>query len=364
MTQIADLIIIGGGIAGISAAARLAPHAKIVVLEGEPHLAYHSTGRSAAIFIRNYGNAILRALNGVSYAQLAGDMIGDNTLSPRGELLLVRAQDHAHLETYMLGADGVDQLTPAEACAMVPALKRDQFISAVYEADAQDIDVDLLVQGCARMARGAGAQIVTSAPVTALRRDAQTWQISTPNEIYEAPIVINAAGAWADRIADMAGVPQVGLQPMRRSAVMMGVPAGMDVRNWPLFGGIAEDWYAKPDGDRLMISPADADPVEPQDAWPDDMVLAEGLFRFEQMVDISVIKPSHSWAGLRSFVPDDTPVCGFDSEHEGFFWLAGQGGYGVQTSPALSRLTADLVLQRESELSGDVLAGLSPARFR
>lgn len=363
MTTTADIIIIGGGIAGISAAARLAPEAKVIVLEREAHLAYHSTGRSAAVFILNYGNATLRALNKASVGDMQGGLLGQSVLSPRGELLVVKPGDEAHLEAFMQGASGVNLLTPSEACAIVPVLKAERFDSAIYEAEAQDIDVDRLLQGCARLAREAGARIVVNAGVTQLRRVGDLWQVQTEGHSYAAPVVINASGAWADQLGQMAGCEPIGLQPKRRSAVMMPVPGDMDVRNWPVFGSIAEDWYAKPDGNRLMISPADEDPVEPQDAWPDDMVLAEGLFRFEEMVDIPVVKPSHSWAGLRSFVADKTPVCGFDPEKEGFFWLAGQGGYGVQTSPALSQLTADLVLGKNSALPSTVLRAVSPARF-
>ncbi|HAR53493.1 MAG TPA: glycerol-3-phosphate dehydrogenase, partial [Roseovarius nubinhibens] len=180
-----------------------------------------------------------------------------------------------------------------------------------------------------------------------------------------APTVVNAAGAWADALAALAGLPGVGLQPMRRSAVIMEVPEGLAVDSWPLFGALLEGdegWYAKPEAGRLMISPADEDPVAPGDAWPDDMVLAEGLYRFEQMVDIPVTRPSHSWAGLRSFVPDRSPVLGLDPLADGFCWLAGQGGYGVQTAPAMAALARDA-------LSGGIAdaglaSSLSPARFR
>ncbi len=364
MTKTTDIIIIGGGIAGISAAARLAPEARVIVLEGEPHLAYHSTGRSAATYILNYGNTPIRALNAASKAPLEGALLGQSVLSPRGMLLLIKEGDEDHLTDFLQGSDGIENLTTPEVQKIVPLVRGDLIVGGVYEPDAQDIDVDLLLQGCARLARDDGAQIVMSAPVTAITQQASTWTVRTLEGDYEAPVVINAAGAWADVIAGLAGVDTIGLQPKRRSAVMMPVPEGLDMTGWPLFGDIAEDWYAKPDGNRLLISPADADPVPPQDAWPDDMVLAEGLDRFSTMVDIPLVRPTHSWAGLRSFVPDGTPVCGFDPEAEGFFWLAGQGGYGVQTSPALSRLAADLVLGQASELQADVVAALGVERLR
>ena len=364
MSKTADIIVIGGGIAGISAAARLAPEAKVVVLEAEPHLAYHSTGRSAATYILNYGNAPIRALNAASRAPLEGDLLGESVLSPRGMLMVAPAQDQALLSEFLDSSDGVQEISPAEAQAMVPALKVDEIASAAYEPNARDIDVDLLLQGDARQARDNGAEIVTSAPVEAAARQNRSWRVTTPAGTFEAPILVNASGAWADQVGAMAGAEPIGLQPLRRSAVIMPVPADMSVRNWPLFAAIKEDWYAKPDGDRLLISPADEDPVDPQDAWPDDMVLAEGLYRFESMVDVPIVKPSHSWAGLRSFVADKTPVCGFDPAEEGFFWLAGQGGYGVQTSPALSRLAADLILGKTPEIAEEVVAALSVDRLR
>lgn len=364
MTETTDILVIGGGIAGVNAAAMIARHAKVTVLESELQLGYHSTGRSAAIFILNYGNATLRALNAVAYPELLGGMIGENVLSPRGELLVARPQDVPTLEAYLEGTDGVDRLTPDEAVALVPVLKRDQIALAAYESEAQDIDVDRLLQGCTRLLRERGGQIVTGQKVLSLEAQAGGWRVRTGGQDYTARIVVNAAGAWAEEIAALAGAPRIGLQPMRRSAVIMPVPEGLTgARDWPLFASAVDDWYAKPESSGLMISPADEDPIDPCDAWPDDMVLAEGLHRFEQMVDIPIVKPSHSWAGLRSFVPDHTPVCGFDPVAEGFFWLAGQGGYGVQTAPALAALAEALVLGKTPALPESVVAALSPERF-
>lgn len=365
MTETTDILVVGGGIAGISAAAMLSPHAKVTVLEGEPQTGYHSTGRSAAIFILNYGNATLRALNAVAYPELLGGMIGENVLSPRGELLVARPEDVPTLEAYLEETDGIDRLTPDEAIELVPVLKRDQIALAAFESEAQDIDVDRLLQGCIRRLRDSGGQIVTGQKVQAIEKQDAGWRVRTSGQDYIAKVVVNAAGAWADEVAALAEVSRIGLQPMRRSAVIMPLPEGLTgARDWPLFASAIEDWYAKPESTGLMISPADEDPIDPCDAWPDDMVLAEGLYRFEQMVDVPVVKPSHSWAGLRSFVSDHTPVCGFDPEADGFFWLAGQGGYGVQTSPAMAALAAALVLGKTPELPQSVVMALSPERLR
>jgi D-arginine dehydrogenase len=364
MAQTADIIVIGGGIAGISAAAELARKARVIVLETEKHLGYHATGRSAAIYIRNYGNATLRRLNAIAHAPLAGALLGESVLSPRGEMLIATEDELEVLETTLAGAEGMERLTAAEAVALVPVLRQERIAAAVIERDAQDIDVDRLLQGNARLCRDRGGQIETGQAVGGLARAQGMWRVETTSQRFEAPVVVNAAGAWADRIAGLAGLRRIGLQPLRRSAVIMGLPPGIRGHlNWPLFGSVRENWYAKPDAKGLMISPADEDPVEPQDAWPDDMVLAEGLYRFEQVVDVPVIRPSHSWAGLRSFVADRTPVVGFAPETEGFFWLAGQGGYGVQTSPALAAITHALCCAGGAGFDRSLLDALSPARF-
>lgn len=364
MTQTTDIVVIGGGIAGISAAAALAEHATVTVLEAENQLGHHSTGRSAAVFILNYGNAALRALNALAYPALDGGLLGETVLSPRGELLVATANSLPALEAYLEGSEGVERITPDEARKMVPVLRREGLVAASYEEQALGIDVDRLLQGCLRLFKSRGGHVETNAPVHGLEQLGNGWRVETPSGDIHTQIVVNAAGAWADEIAALAGVGRIGLQPMRRSAVIMPMPTDLEeYRHWPLFASAVEDWYAKPEATGLMISPGDEDPVEPQDIWPDDLVLAEGLYRFEQMVDLPIVRPSHSWAGLRSFVPDRSPVCGFDPEATGFFWLAGQGGYGVQTSPALTALTVSLCTEQTTDFPADLTAALSPARF-
>ena len=364
MTRHADIIVIGGGIAGMSAAAELARDADVLLLEAEPQPGYHSTGRSAAVFIRNYGNATLKALNALSFPALDGALLGETVLKPRGELLLAQEAELAAFHAYLDGSSGIDILTAAEACARIPVLRRERIAAAAFEADAQDIDVDRLLQGNQRLLRERGGQVLTGRRVTGLTRRGGAWHVETATHRFAARLVVNAAGAWADHVAAMAGLRGVGLQPRRRSAVIMPVPPGVTGhRTWPLFASAAETWYAKPDPGGLMISPADEDPVAPQDAWPEDMVIAEGLHRFSEMVDLPIVRPSHSWAGLRSFVADKTPVAGFAPDAEGFFWLAGQGGYGVQTSPALAALAGALCRGDAADWDADLLAALSPARF-
>lgn len=361
-----DIIVIGGGIAGVSAAAELARGgARVTLLEGEPQLGYHSTGRSAAIFIRNYGNATLRALNAAAEPVFEdpGDICDGPLLSPRGELMIAREDELPVLEAYLDGATGIERLTAVQAGEIVPILRTDCIAGAMIEHGAQGIDVDRMLQGYARFLRSHGGQIITGARVGDIRHDGALWQVETPQGRFTAPLIVNAAGAWADQVALRAGVAQIGLQPMRRSAAIIPAPAGHDCEKWPVFGSISETWYAKPEAGKLMVSPADEDPVDPHDAWADDMVLAEGLHRFEQAVTVTVTRVEHSWAGLRSFVADRTPVVGFAPDKPGFFWLAGQGGYGVQTAPALSRLTAALILGQKPELAPEVIAALAPERF-
>ncbi|WP_299847971.1 FAD-binding oxidoreductase [uncultured Roseovarius sp.] len=361
-----DIIVIGGGIAGISAAAMMSEDAEVLVLEREPQTGYHSTGRSAATFIRNYGNATLRALNAASEPVLAQpDGIAESSLlSPRGELLVANEEELDALKAYAAGGSGIDHITADEAVQLVPILKRDRLVAGLYEESAQDIDVDRLLQGYIRLLRSRGGQIVTNSEVVAIIREGNDWRVETKGLSVTAPVVVNAAGAWADIIANMAGVQKIGLQPFRRSAVLMAVPSDISgAEKWPLIASAEETWYAKPDAGKLLISPADEDPVDPHDVWPDDMVLAEGLHRFEEATNFPITRPTHSWAGLRSFTSDRTPVAGFAPDAPGFFWLAGQGGYGVQTSPALAALTHALCCGKSPALATEVVTAISPARF-
>ncbi len=361
----ADVIVIGGGMAGISAAARIAADAQVVVLESERHLGYHSTGRSAAIFIRNYGNATLRALNARSarFFDAPGCVADAPLLTPRGVLLLAGEDEIADLDAYATGAEGLEPLTAEDATRLVPILRPDRIAAAAYERDAQDIDVDLMLQGFARLLKSRGGRVVTGSKVDEISRDDDLWTVQSGDVRYSAPIVVNAAGAWAGEIAARAGALPIELTPCRRSAAVLPPPADHDVDSWPLFGSVTETWYAKPYSGRLMVSPADEDPVEPHDTWADDMVLAEGLDRYESAVTEPVTRVESNWAGLRTFAPDRTPVVGFDPVAEGFCWLAGQGGYGIQTAPALAEIVAGIIAGTTGDVPDSLRAALSPARF-
>jgi D-arginine dehydrogenase len=355
------IIVIGGGIAGISAAARLSADADVTLIEGEKALGYHASGRSAALIEKNYGAPSVQALNRASVNYLSDANGG--YLTQRGLMIIADTHEEAALDDD-LKTMGLERITPDEALKMVPVLDPKKVAFAGYHADAHDIDTDRLMQDFAKVLRSNGGTILTGQPVTAIAHTPQGWVITLGGETLHADKIVNAAGAWADHIAVMAGIQPVGITPYRRSMARIAAPGGHDPARWPMFFGIHETWYAKPDAGALIISPADEDPVEPHDAWADDMVLAEGLERYQNMVAIPLTKPISTWAGLRSFAPDRTLVLGPDPDQPDFIWCAGQGGYGFQTSPAASQLVADLTFGRPSSLPDETVDALRPDRLR
>lgn len=363
MTVTADIIIIGGGIAGISVAARLSEEARVIVLEREAAAGTHSTGRSAAILVQNYGNATLRALTAASVPFFEDcTLSGTPLLSPRGDLAVTGEQNLPEFEKFIANATGLEVLTPAEAAGLFPLLREERIAGAALEADARDIDVDALLQGFLKQLRSQNGKVHCNSAISSIVRNG-VWCVKTAADTYEAPVLVNAAGAWADEIAALAGMKLVGLTPMRRSAAVLPAPQGEDISRWPMVGAFDESWYCKPQSGKLLVSPSEEDPLPPQDVCPDDMVLAAGLDRFERATHYKLSRVERSWAGLRSFVADRTPVAGFAPDADGFFWLAGQGGYGIQTSPALSRLAADLVLGRKPDIADEkTVAALSAGR--
>jgi len=355
----ADFLIVGGGIAGVSAAARLSGLGSVILLEAEEALAHHASGRSAALFEPRYGAP---AVVGLSLASEAYFRSLPGVLSPRGLLLVAKAgAEEAFAQD--LQAMAFDPISVAEARDIVPILNPGVVALAGYADHAEDVDTDLLVQGFAREAKGRGARILTKARVSAIAKDGAGWRVTSQAGEFTARMLVNAAGAWVDQIAALAGVRPLGFTPYRRSMARIPAPGGLDVSRWPMMFGPGEDWYAKPDAGALIVSPAEEDLMEPHDAWADDMVLAEGLARYEEMVTEPVTRLLASWAGLRTFAPDRVLVIGPDPRDPGFFWLAGQGGYGFQTCPAASQLAADLIGGRAPELDAGLVAALSPARF-
>ena len=376
MTQTsADYLIIGGGIAGAAIGYWLAPHAHVILLERESQPGYHSTGRSAALFFESYGPPQVRALTCASRAFFERPPAGFTDhpiLTPRGALMVAGDGQESLLEEHdaivRSVSDKAQRLDAIQACALVPALRRERVIGAVYEPDASDMDVHALHQGYLHGLRACGGQVQCDAPVTAMEYAGNRWRVSAGAQVFEAPVVVNAAGAWCDVIATMAGAAPVGLVPMRRSAFTFAPPEGVDPSRWPMFIGVDETYYVKPDAGLLLGSPANADPVAPHDVQAEELDIALAIDRIESMTTLSIRRPRHVWAGLRSFVADGSLVGGYDATVPGFFWAAGQGGYGIQSSAAAGELYAAML--RGIELPQHIIAfgadpvQLSPSRIR
>jgi D-arginine dehydrogenase len=344
-----DVLVVGAGIAGASVAHFLAPHARVAILEREAMPGYHTTGRSAAMFMESYGPPQVRALTRASRAFLAATVNGELPLiAPRGALYVARAEQADALDALhdQLRRDGVSvqRLDAAAARARVPVLRDAAAAIALLDEGAYDIDVDRLHQHFLRGARAHGAQLVVDADVRAIGFAAGRWAVDTPAQRFTAPLLVNAAGAWADVIGTMAGAVPIGLEPRRRSAFTFAPPTGVDVRGWPCVVGIDEDFYFKPEAGVLLGSPANADPVPPHDVVAEELDVATGIHRIEEATTLAIRRPLRTWAGLRSFVPDGALVGGFDDALPGFFWCCGQGGYGIQTSPAMGQACAARLL--------------------
>ncbi|MBK8741025.1 MAG: FAD-binding oxidoreductase [Betaproteobacteria bacterium] len=355
-----DVIILGAGMAGSSLAAELGSRNSVLLLEAEDQPGRHSTGRSAAMFLETYGNAAIRALTRASRAFYDHPPAGFTDvalLAPRGCLFVADTGQLELLDAILAEPDmrrTSRRLDVGEALRRVPILDPAWLAGAVLDESGFDIDVAALHQGYLRMAKRAGVRLVTGAGAALLERHGALWQVRSAAGDFEAPVVVDAAGAWADQVALQAGVRPVGLQPLRRTAMMLPAPPGHDIRGWPLVVGAAEDFYFKPDAGQLLLSPANEDPMPPCDVAPEELDIAIAVDRFERATTVHVQRVARRWAGLRSFVADRTPVVGFDDAAAGFFWLAGQGGYGIQTAPAMARAAAALV--RGEAIPADIAA--------
>jgi len=371
----ADVIVIGGGMAGASAAYEIAALHRVVLLEREEFCGYHSTGRSAASFTENYGTSVIRRLAQASRAFFERPPPGfcDVALvAPRGILTIARAdQLDALARAFERGRDLVPDIAEigvAAAVTWIPILRRDYIAGAFLEPRSRDIDVHAVHQAFLKGFRSRGGTIVTDADVAVLERHHGRWHIKSRAGAFEAAVVVDAAGAWAEEVAAMAGVRPIGLVPKRRTAFSVDAPSGIDVASWALVDDVGGAFYFKPDAGRLLVSPADATPSPPTDAQPEEIDVAVGLDRLQRATTLAVPRITHKWAGLRSFVADGSPVVGWDDEVDGFFWLAAQGGYGIKTAPALARAVAGLIAR--DGLPRDLLDfgldewALGPARCR
>jgi D-arginine dehydrogenase len=361
--------------AGASVACNLAPHARVLLLEREPHVAYHSTGRSAALYAPNYCSALVQRLTLAGQAFLNAPPSGfaaTPLLHERGYLMIGNDSQLAGREQYEREACAANlattRLSPQEALALVPVLRPDSFDWALLDPNAWDLDVDALLQGFLRGARAHGTQVLTGREVLTLRRDGAGWRVGGQDFNLHARVVVNAAGAWADELAALAGVAPLQLVPHRRTAFTFDAPAGHDCARWPMVADVDERFYFKPDASRLLGSLGEERPSPAVDAQPEDLDVAVAVDRIEQVVDFSVRRVLRSWTGLRVFGPDRDPVCGFEPATPGFYWHAGLGGYGIQTAPALGMFSAAMILGHElpGALHGQGIssAQLAPHRLR
>lgn len=375
MVDRTDFVVIGAGIAGASVAYELSRDSSVALIEREHQPGYHSTGRSAAVFTEIYGNAAIRALTVASAPFFGNPPEGFASYplwSPRALIMVAREDQREELEALYRQAvrlvPSIRIIDTDEVLARAPMLRGDYVSGGLLEEKSSDLDVHEIHAGFLRGARARGARLVQNADVRSLTRDSQGWTIETTAGLVSARVVVNAAGAWADEVAGLAGAAPIGLVPKRRSAFTFTFEPQQPVRDWPTIIDISEEFYFKPEAGKLLGSPADETPSPPCDAQPEEIDIAIAIDRIGQAADFSVRSVDRKWAGLRSFVADKTPVVGYDDRVKDFFWLAAQGGYGIQTSPALSRAAAALL--RRTDMPDDIVAlgvtaaTLSPVRLR
>ena len=363
-----DAIVIGAGHAGATAAAHLSTTHRIALLEAEESAGYHTTGRSAAIWIQNYGPADVRRLSAASRGFFESPPDGFSAapiFSPRPVVTITPHGELAALEDMLAAGEGLEPISVEEVAAMVPPLKKHAIAAAAIERDAFDMDVAGLHQGFLQMLRKSGGALALRNRAGRIERRGGAWLVETSSgSTFRAPVLVDAAGAWGDEVAEIAGVARIGLQPKRRTALIVD-PGPYDCSTWPLLGDALHSWYVRPEARRkLMISPADETDMPPHDVQPDELDVAIAIDRMQQALDIPVTRVEHRWAGLRSFTPDRSLAIGPDRGTPGFFWMIGQGGYGIQTAPAAGRLLAALVRGDDPGDLAPVVPMIDPNRFR
>ncbi|MGI8943129.1 MAG: NAD(P)/FAD-dependent oxidoreductase [Qipengyuania sp.] len=382
-----DVLVIGGGIAGLSAAARLTRHARVCVLEGEAALGFHASGRSAAFAHFSMDDELVRRLTAASMPCFRQPPMDDRTPPARTHpaMFVARGEEigalEAHEDIHRRLAPGYRRLSSAEAQEIVPVLRADAVAGALLDPNAMKLDSDAMLQGNRRDLAAAGGELVLGARVEALGRDGGgggvggggsgggRWIAQTAAGNFAAPVLINAAGAWGDALARLAGLRPLGLTPLRRTVITFDAPEGHETANWPFTKTVGQGFYFEPEGaGRLLACPMDETASEPCDAQPEEEDIALAAWRIEQATTMQVLRMASKWAGLRTFARDRLPVAGFASDAPGFFWLAGQGGFGLQTSPAMALAVEALVTGGDwpEELAerGVTAEDLSPARLR
>ncbi|MBV9740804.1 MAG: FAD-binding oxidoreductase [Hyphomicrobiales bacterium] len=362
-----DIVVIGAGIAGATAAAHLASEKRVALVEAEDAPGYHTTGRSTALWILNYGPADVRAMTALSRGFFETPPPGfceTPLMSRRPVVTLATAAQEAGFRKLLAQGRGMRELSSAETKERIPALRPGYAVAAAIEDDTFEMDVAALLQGFLRQLRASGGVLALRRRARRIDRQGGEWHVEVSGgDVFTAPVVVNAAGAWGDEVASLAGVAPLGLQPKRRTALIID-PAPWKVADWPAMSDAVTSWYAKPEArSKLLVSPAEETDMTPHDAAPEDIDVAIAIDRMQQALDIEVRRVEHSWAGLRSFTPDRSLAIGWDPKVEGFFWSVGQGGYGIQTSPAQGRLVAALINEGELAEELSFAALVDPARF-
>lgn len=347
-----DVAIVGAGIAGASLAWTLAPHARVLLLERESQPGMHSTGRSAAMFMESYGTPQVRALTRASrafYERPPPGFTEAPILAPRGVLYAAWRGQEAPFDSLFdeLRATGsaVQRIDATETLRRVPVLQASGLLGAIAESDAMDVDVNALLQGYLRGLVRQGGTIWRDAELQRAEPSGGAWTVTLADgRRSRCRTLVDAAGAWADTVAERCGARPLGLQPKRRSAFTFAAPTGTDARAWPTVADVGEAWYFKPDAGQLLGSPANADPVPAHDVLPEELDIATGIDAIQSATTLTIRRPTRTWAGLRTFAPDGDLVVGWDAQRTGFFWLAGQGGYGIQSAAGAAQLAAALWL--------------------
>jgi glycine/D-amino acid oxidase-like deaminating enzyme len=352
-----DIAVIGGGIAGISVAARLSKHAKIGLWEQEDFLAHHSSSRSAAVFISDYGNNDVCELNLITFSELQSKF--PNILKQRGLMSLEKKGETGKFnkQAKSLGLSPISVIEAKEKASIIDLKSVKQ---AAWRDDVFDIDTDLLIQALRKECLSNGVQIFTNSAINKIERNNKKWIL---NSKIQSEILINASGAWADGIAQLANLKPKNIQPFKRSMARVEIDTSDNLSSLPVLFGSDDTWYAKPDAGSMIVSPADVSPCQPHDAWADEEDIAMGIYNFEMMVETKVRKLTSNWAGLRSFSPDQSLVIGPDADDPNFFWLAGQGGYGFQTCLAASQIAEDLLFNQSPQVPNNLSEKFSPYRF-
>lgn len=376
--KIYDVVIVGGGMAGISLAYRLAPHCSVLILEQESQPGYHTSGRSAAMYMETYGTEQVRALTRASrdffYKAVESSFSPTPLLSDRGCIYVASPEHQQELKSFYEelsahSADNVKLISKDEVMRLAPFMRPEKVAGAVYEEHAKDIDVNVMLLSFLRGARAHGAEFKANSTLEAAQQINNLWHIQTQQgDTILAKTLVNAAGAWVDIVAERSGIKPIGFIPCRRSAFTFDAPAELDIKELVMVADLMETYYFKPDAGQFLGSPSNADPTEAHDVVAEELDIASGIYHIEANTTLKIPRPNHTWAGLRTFAPDNDLVIGRDPLNKNFFWLAGQGGYGIQSAPGVSELAACLLLNKEltPELQKEKIKPelISPARFR